>query len=209
FGEFTSFDDFIDRVDLSIEQLSILLRINAFRVTGIDKHQLLWKAHFKLNKTKPKTSQPVLFKPPHKDYELPEFSYSELIDIYDEIELLGFPLCSRFSLLKAQMQPSIMAAELENHIGKEVCIYGNLITLKKTATTTGKYMYFGTFFDKNDDVFDSVHFPTIAEKYPVRAKGIYLCRGIVVNELGYLSIQIKFIERQPILSDPRLAAPVY
>ncbi|WP_372919923.1 hypothetical protein, partial [Salegentibacter sp.] len=86
---------------------------------------------------------------------------------------------------------------------------GNLITLKRTATTTKRYMYFGTFFDKNDDVFDTVHFPNIAEKYPIRGKGIYLCRGIVVDELGYLSIQIKAIERQPILIDPRLAAPAY
>ncbi|WP_372920636.1 DNA polymerase III subunit alpha, partial [Salegentibacter sp.] len=164
FGEFSSFDEFIDRVELSIEQLSILLRINAFRFTGIDKHQLLWKAHFKLNKTKPKTSQAVLFTPPHKDYELPEFSYSELIDSYDEIELLSFPLCSRFRLLKYKMQTSVLSAELKTYVGKEVSIYGNLITLKRTATTTKRYMYFGTFFDKNDDVFDTVHFPNIAEK---------------------------------------------
>ncbi len=208
-GEFRSFDDFIDRVDLSIEQLSILLRINAFRFTGIDKHQLLWKAHFKLNKTKPKTSQAVLFKPPHKDYELPKFIYSQLIDSYDEIELLGFPLCSRFRLLKYEMQASVMAGELRAYVGKEISIYGNLITLKRTTTTTKRYMYFGTFFDKNDDVFDTVHFPNTAEKYPVRGKGIFLCRGIVVDELGYLSIQIRAIERQPILTDPRLTAAVY
>lgn len=151
----------------------------------------------------------MLFTPPHKDYELPEFSYSELIDSYDEIELLGFPLCSRFRLLKYKMQTSILAAELKSHVGKEISIYGNLITLKKTATTTKRYMYFGTFFDKNDDVFDTVHFPDIAEKYPVRGKGIFLCRGVVVDELGYLSIQIKAIERQAILIDPRLAAPAY
>ncbi|MGY5851763.1 DNA polymerase III subunit alpha [Salegentibacter sp. F14] len=209
FGNFSTFDEFIDRVELSIEQLSILLRINAFRFTGIDKHQLLWKAHFKLQKTKTRTSQAVLFKPAHKDYELPEFSYSELIDVYDQIELLGFPLCSRFRLLKCKMQSSVMACELKMHIGKEVSIYGNLITLKKTVTTSKRFMYFGTFFDKNDDVFDTVHFPDIAERYPVRSKGIYLCRGIVVDELGYLSLKIKSIERQPILSDPRLATPVY
>ncbi|WP_081209265.1 DNA polymerase III subunit alpha [Salegentibacter sediminis] len=209
FGEFKSFDEFIDRVSISIEQLSILLRINAFRFTGTDKHQLLWKAHFKLNKTKARTSQAVLFKPPHKDFELPEFSYSELIDAYDEIELLGFPLCSRFRLLKYKMKASVMAGQLKAYVGKEVSIYGNLITLKKTATINGRYMYFGTFFDKNDDVFDTVHFPNIAEKYPVRAKGIYLCKGRVVNELGYLSLQVKSIERQPVLSDPRLVAAVY
>nr|WP_311196110.1 hypothetical protein [Antarcticibacterium sp. 1MA-6-2] len=40
-----------------MEQLSILLKIGAFRFTGLDKYHLLWKAHFKLNKNRLKTNQ--------------------------------------------------------------------------------------------------------------------------------------------------------
>jgi len=47
-GVFISLDDFIDRVYCTIEQLSILIRINAFRDTGKDKYELLWKAHLAL-----------------------------------------------------------------------------------------------------------------------------------------------------------------
>ena len=50
-GHFKSLDDFIDRVPISIEQISILIKINAFRFTGINKRELLWEAHLKISKT--------------------------------------------------------------------------------------------------------------------------------------------------------------
>ncbi|MGB8375453.1 MAG: DNA polymerase III subunit alpha, partial [Salegentibacter sp.] len=203
FGPFKSLADFIDRVDISIEQLSLLLKINAFRFTGLDKHHLLWKAYFKLSKNKQKSAQAVLFKPPHRDFDLPEFEFSRLIEAYDQIELLGFPLFSHFELLKHPMKPAMKAAQLKDHIGKEVQIYGNLITAKRTGTINGKYMYFGTFYDAEGGIFDSVQFPSIAEKYPLRSKGIYLCCGTVVNELDYISINIKWLSRQETAGDPR------
>ncbi|WP_373058422.1 DNA polymerase III subunit alpha [Zunongwangia sp. H14] len=208
FGEFKSLDDFIDRIYISVEQLSILLKINAFRFTGLDKYHLLWKAHFKLSKSKPKSTQAVLFKPQHKDFDLPEFEFSRLIEAYDQMELLGFPLSSHFDLLKNPMKPAVKAKELKKYIGKEVGIYGNLITAKKTGTVNGKFMYFGTFYDENAEIFDTVQFPESAEKYPLRNKGIYLCRGKVVEELDYISISITSISRQETAPDPRLVKGV-
>ncbi|HET8885863.1 MAG TPA: DNA polymerase III subunit alpha [Salinimicrobium sp.] len=202
-GTFKSLDDFIDRVHISIEQLSILLKIDAFRFTGLDKHHLLWKAHFKLNKSKPRTNQALLFRPQHKDFELPKFSYSELIDAFDQMEVLGFSLFDHFQLLKNPMKTKLKATELEKYVGRNVEIYGNLITVKTTRTANNRYMYFATFFDCEGNIFDTVHFPNIADKYPVRGKGIFLCYGKVVNELDYISIAIHKIERQETVSDPR------
>lgn len=204
FGPFKSLDDFIDRVDISIEQLGILLKIGAFRFTQLDKYHLLWKTHFKLSKSKPKTNQAVLFSPKHKDFDLPEFTFSEVVEAYDQMELLGFPLCSHFELLKNPMQPSVKAKELKNFIGRDVHIYGNLITAKRTPTVNGKFMCFSTFYDMDGEVFDSVQFPAIAEKYPIRSKGIFLCYGKVVDELGYISLNLKWISRQETVGDPRL-----
>ena len=45
-GVFISFDNFLKRVEISLEQLSILIRIGAFRFTGTSKKALLWEAHF-------------------------------------------------------------------------------------------------------------------------------------------------------------------
>ncbi|MCH4822694.1 DNA polymerase III subunit alpha [Gramella lutea] len=204
FGPFKSLDDFIDRIYISIEQISLLLKINAFRFTGIDKHELLWKAYFKLNKSKPKSNQALLFKPQHRDFELPEFEFSNLIEAYDQMELLGFPLCSHFDLLKEPLENSVTAKELKDHIGKEIEIYGNLINSRKTGTSNGKYMYFGTFYDIDGDIFDVVIFPQVAEKYPLRSRGIYKCYGKVMHDLGYISIEIKWISRQTTQTDPRL-----
>ncbi|MDT0648830.1 DNA polymerase III subunit alpha [Zunongwangia sp. F297] len=204
FGPFKSLDNFIDRVAISIDQLSILLKIGAFRFTQLDKHHLLWKAHFKLNKSKPKTNQAVLFKPKQRDFELPQFTFSEIVEAYDQMALLGFPLCSHFKLLRNPIQASIKAKELKNFIGRDIQIYGNLITAKRTPTVNGKFMCFSTFYDMDSDIFDIVQFPAIAEKYPIRTKGIFLCYGRVVEELGYLSLNLKWISRQETMGDPRL-----
>ena len=51
-GVFINLDDFIDRVTISIEQLTILIKVNAFRFTGINKRELLWNAHMKVSKVK-------------------------------------------------------------------------------------------------------------------------------------------------------------
>ena len=209
FGPYSSFDDFIDRVPISIEQLSLLLKIDAFRFTGIDKHHLLWKAFFKLNHSKRKTSQQLLFKPPHRDFVLPELTHSFLIDAYDQMELLGFSLHDHFRLLKNPMKPeAITAKNLKEYIGKEIEIYGNLITAKRTPTVNKEYMCFGTFFDPAGDIFDTVQFPRATEQYPLRSKGIYLCHGTVMEELGYICISIRRIERQETQGDPRFVKQV-
>lgn len=204
FGPFKSLDDFIDRIQISIEQLSLLLKINAFRFTGVDKHELLWKAYFKLHNSKPKSSQALLFKPQHRDFELPEFEFSKLIEAYDQMELLGFPLCSHFDLLQKPINNNLNAKDLKGHIGKEVEIFGNLVNSRKTGTSNGKYMYFGTFYDMTGGIFDVVIFPQIAEKYPLRSRGIYKCFGKVMCDLGYISLEIKWITRQATQTDPRL-----
>ncbi|AVR46077.1 DNA polymerase III subunit alpha [Christiangramia fulva] len=204
FGEFRSFEDFIDRISISIEQLSLLLKIDAFRFTKIDKYTLLWKAYFKISKNKRNDWQKALFKPKQRDFELPEFEDSKLTEAYDQMELLGFPLCSHFKLLKNPMEDSIYACDLKENVGKEIRIYGNLVNARKTGTSNGKYMYFGTFYDQKGEIFDIVIFPDAAEKYPLHNKGIYLCYGTVVEELGYISITIKWISRQHTAPDPRL-----
>lgn len=204
FGEFTSFDNFIDRIPISIEQLGILLKINAFRFTGLDKHHLLWKAHFKLNASRSLPQQERLFITAHRDFKLPEFEFDELVEAFDQMELLGFPLNSQFKLLKHPIKESVVVKNLNECIGQEIIIYGDLITAKKTGTSNGKYMYFGTFYDIEGNIFDTVQFPKEAEKYPLRSRGIYCCRGVVNNELGYISIAIKEIHRQAIVGDPRL-----
>lgn len=146
----------------------------------------------------------MLFKTAHKDFDLPEFHFNKLVEAYDQMQLLGFPLCGNFDLLKNRMKPAVKVKDFKNYIGQDVYVYGNLITAKPVPTVNNKYMYFGTFYDEESEIFDSVSFPTVAEKYPLRSKGVFLCYGTITKELDYISLNLKWISRQETTSDPRM-----
>jgi len=199
----TCCDDFLNRVNVGIEQMVLLLRINAFRFTGIDKHMLLWQVHIKFN-AKPKDHiLPQLFQFESQTCKIPELKTNYIIEAYDQLELLGFPLCGYFELLDKLIDDNIKAKDLKHFINRKVSIYGKLITAKPTKTAKGELMHFGTFLDSDGEVFDTVHFPKIAKKYSIASNGVYLIKGEVVNDLGCLSIIADFVERQGIIPDPR------
>ena len=64
-------------------------------------------------------------------------------------------------------------------------------------------MYFSTFFDEGNEIFDTVSFPDTADRYPLQSKGILLCYGRVV-EVGYISLNLKWISRQETAGDSRM-----
>lgn len=206
-GDFESFDDFLERTPISIEQISILIRINAFRFSGVDKRTLLWKANFTLNKNPQRDSQPVLFRyTEKKSYDLPKFEIKELEDAFDEIELLGFPLCHSFLLLKEALPDRILLSkDLALYQNRVVVIYGYLVTVKNTTTSGNKRMQFGTFLDRSGEWIDTVHFPPVAQRYPFRGKGVYKIQGKVVEEFGFYTLEVIGMERMAFLEDVRFA----
>ena len=44
-GDYKNLEDFLQRVPIGLEQVIILIRINALRFTGKPKKELLWDAH--------------------------------------------------------------------------------------------------------------------------------------------------------------------
>ena len=204
-GVFKNLNDFIDRVLISLEQIRILIKINAFRFTGINKRELLWEAHMKIKKVIFEEAPATLFKSEPINYETPKLSSSSLEDAFDQIELLGYPLCNPFDLLVEKFSNSFRAKNLEKLKDKMVCIEGYLVTVKKTGTSNGKAMYFGAFLDLDGDFLDTVHFSPVAERFPFRGKGIYRLTGKVSVELDCVSIVITSMERLAIIEDPRYA----
>ena len=204
-GNFKSLDDFIERVPISIEQISILLKINAFRFTNINKRELLWEAHLKISKTIIKEQVITLFKSEKVQYTTPNLSSTNLENAFDEIELLGFPLCNPFYLLQQPSLNNMRAKHLITFQQKIITIEGYLVTTKNTSTSNGKRMYFGTFLDYDGDFIDTVHFPPVAAKYPFRGKGIYRITGKVMVEFDCITIEVLCMERAAIIEDPRYA----
>ncbi|NMB72455.1 MAG: DNA polymerase III subunit alpha, partial [Bacteroidales bacterium] len=205
-GPFASLSDFVSRVRIGLEQLVLLIRINAFRFTGKPKKELLWEAHMLLSDSPAHTSERALFLSPVRSFTLPPLEQDPLEDAYDEMELLGFPVSmSHFDLLETSFRGEVMARELMRNVGKTVRMVGNLVTIKNVKTVKGQWMHFGCFLDATGNFFDTVHFPPSLKKYPFRGEGIYLLKGKVVEEFGYPSLEVERMARLPLKKDPRYA----
>lgn len=204
-GPYASLDDFIDRVAISMEQIAILIKINAFRFTQRNKRELLWEAHMKINKITFEVAVHTLFKAEKKTFKTPNLPSTQLEDAFDEMELLGYPLINPFELLLETSNHQLLAKDLPRFVNKIVTIEGYLVTTKNTATSNGKRMYFGNFLDRNGDFIDTVHFPIVAARYRFRGKGIYRITGKVMEEFDCISIEVMKMERLAIIEDPRYA----
>ncbi len=203
-GKYTGLENFIQRIRPGIEQLLLLVKVNALRFTDKPKSQLLWESHLlqKTNKQLPKAVR--LFESRGKQYELPTLMHNKLEDAYDEIELLGFPVSTTFfNMLKTDFRGEIRACELDNMIGKRARMIGLLVTIKYVKTVKKEMMHFGTFLDDQGEFFDTTHFPDSLKRYPFRGHGVYLILGKVVTEFGYASIEVEKLAKLPLQGDPR------
>lgn len=202
-GSFRSFDDFIDRVVISLEQLSILIRIGAFRSMGLQKNELHWQGIFKMNALKKRNKNPSLFQPKHKNYVLPQLEDHWLEDAYDQMELLGFPLYSYFDLLSEKITSSSRAKDMQHYRHKEICLYGILVNTRFNTTKNNTNMRFSTFVDQEGDYFDVVHFTKVVDLYPIHGIGVYACYGKVSEEFGHYSLEAIWTKKMPLKADPR------
>ncbi|MGC1241365.1 MAG: DNA polymerase III subunit alpha [Chryseosolibacter sp.] len=199
-GPFTGLDNFLRRIAIGLEQARLLIRIGAFRFTGKDKQQLLWEAMLHLSRAKTKRIGEDLFDTAPKEYPLPKLTRHSIEDAFDEIELLGFCLCDPFKLLVTAERGRHVARDLLQQAGKHVHIIGYVVTTKDTVTKTREYMHFGTFLDREGHVFDTVHFPDIAKKYPFRGRGFYEIHGKVTQDFGVPVIEVTQMDKCPIVN---------
>ncbi len=227
---YTGPEDFIRRVPVTLDQMIILIRAGAFRFTGKPKASLLWEAHMLLGRNQPAagqkngepttagsdasknddadrqlTVQASMFSAlPVKRFELPLLEQNILTDVYDEIELLGFPITySYFDLLETKFRGDILAHEMAGCVGKTLRMLGLLVTIKYVRTIKKEWMHFGTFIDVNGRFFDTVHFPKTVAQYPFRGDGVYLVKGKIVEEFGFPSMNVEQMAKMPLKADPR------
>jgi len=198
-GIFKSLDNFLRRIDLGLEQVRILIRIGAFRFVNKTKQQLLWEAMLYFSDTKSRHKTTVdLFDTEPKEYPLPTLQRNEIEDAFDEMELLGFPLCNPFKLIE-NPERGMLANQLKENLNKEVHIIGYSVTTKPTSTRSGQPMMFGTFNDREGNVFDTVHFPDVTRKYPLRGRGFYEIKGRVTEDFGVYQIEVSWMDKVPML----------
>lgn len=202
-GDFTDWDDFLERVSIGLEQCVLLIRIGAFRFTGFNKKELLWKAQLHFMQTRNAVSS-SLFGVEKKHFQIPDLPHYALEDAYDEMEILGFPLCSPFDLIEEAQRNFIDAEMLPRQLGKVVQGIVYFITCKPTRTSKGERMYFGNFLDVNGGFVDTAHFP-IPQKRNMdwRGQGVYWIKGKVMEEFGAWSIEVDEMRKLSYIDDPR------
>ena len=203
-GEYRSLEDFLERVPVGLEQVVILIRINALRFTGRSKKELLWDAHLILGNRQKKDPMRELFPVKKRDFTLPELEQTALENAYDELELLEFSVTiPPFDLLQTSYRGQIMAREMLQHVGKKMRMVGNRVTVKHVRTRQGQWMNFGTFLDAEGEFFDVVNFPDSLKRYPYKGDGIYLIYGEITEESGFPGLTVEKMAKLPFRPDPR------
>ena len=124
---------------------------------------------------------------------------------FDEIELLGFPLCSPFDLLADDSAycDDVVEAQFHRHLGKVVHVLGYYVCRKEVRTINGRLMAFGTWLDRDGHFFDTVHFPNFLSRHPFSGKGVYCIEGKITAEFGFYSLEVIGLKRLPFRKDER------
>ena len=202
-GPFTNLNDFVTRVNPGIEQLVLLIKAGALRFTGKKKSVLLWEAHMMINKNKHEITRP-LFSSPVKDFSLPELVQGKIDDVYDEIELFGFPVTMNwFDMLETSFRGDVSARKMAEYRGKKVRMVGHLVTVKYIKTIKNDWMNFGCFIDSEGNFFDTTHFSQSLKNWPFKGSGTYLILGKVVEEFGFPSLEVEKMAKLPVKPDQR------
>src|SRR5690606_18406415 len=135
---------------------------------------------------------------------LPRLESSVLEDLYDELELIGFPVSAPvFDLAKSPFRGNAMASELPTLEGKTVRMVGDFVTDKTVRTKHGDYMKFATLLVVVGDLFDTVQIPEVLRDYPVRGSGSYMVEGKGVLDFGCPAVEVRKAGRMPLKADPR------
>ncbi len=205
-GAFRDLQDLLERVPLHMEQARILIRAGALRFTERSKPQLLWDLAL-IHRPASVSSDGDLFITKVEEPRLPDLQHHPLADSYDELDLLGFPLCDPFTLADHPEEdpraPNILKGDMLQHIGKRVTMLGYLIHVKTTDTRHGQRMTFGSFIDTAGDFWDSSQFPDVAARYSFRGRGVYRLTGHVEEEFGHMALRTQYFQKLPWKPDPR------
>lgn len=191
-GPYLDLDDFMSRVPISLEQIKLLVRIGALRAFG-SKKEIAWQVYFSKGAGVVSVKD-GLFQVPTKQWKLPPLYHDKREQAFDEMDLLGFPLCSPFDLM-ACPEIGLLSRDLPQYLQKQVKMIGYLVATKSTGTSSGKRMAFGTFIDPEGRFIDTVHFPHSISHHPFRGKGIYRLTGKVVEEFDFYSLEVSRMEK--------------
>jgi DNA polymerase-3 subunit alpha len=218
-GPFRDFADFVERVSLGPTQLDLLIRIGAFRFCGKSKYELFWEKNALMRPPDDRDRSSLFSEAEHKMRYIPDSEQhicssllsavkeNTLNQSFDELELLGFPLCNPFDLIQdhTALKDSILARQIVRFKDRNIKMAGYFVCSKSLTTIKKERMAFGTWIDKEGHYFDTTHFPDSLRKFPFRGKGVYLIEGKATEEFGFFSLEVSNMCRLAFLADERFS----
>lgn len=120
---------------------------------------------------------------------------NQIDDLYDETELLDFPMCNPFEMVNDNGHDYTLVKDFGINCGKIVTALGYFIDHKSVTTVKGEGMAFCTFLDVNLDWIDTVHFPDSLRYYGIKGRGFYKITGKVVSDFGVFGIEVNKMEK--------------
>ena len=209
-GDYRGLGDFARRNDVAPEQLTLLIRIGALRFTGASKYELLWgraastpRAASRRRGRRAGGTATLFGDRGAVTHALPALREGRFDQAFDEIELLGFPLCSPFELLAAPPAGTLHVRDFPAFRGRTIQVLGYFVARKDVRTRRGAPMAFGTWLDARGDYFDTTHFPGAWRHGELRSGGVYLVTGSVAEDFGFLTIDAERVTRLPYVADER------
>jgi DNA-directed DNA polymerase III PolC len=222
-GPFRSLVDFCRRVEVESSQLDLLIRIGALRFTGHRKSELFWEKNAVFNPKTAREATPDLFalEAPRQYFRLDlspnhrsghSLTAQEIDQAFDELELLGFSLCSPFFLVEEgtpQFPKAMTPAGTDRSVvwshpeGSNLTLRAYFVCEKMVTTVKKERMSFGCWLDETGHYFDTVHFPDSLRRFPFRGRGVYRITGRVVREFGFPNLEVYGMERLPYMADER------
>jgi error-prone DNA polymerase len=130
-GAYLNIISFIERTNITYDDMSHLIFVGAFRSFNQPKGQLIIEAKKYFNREKKEVSPDTLFQVAPKSFSFPTMDKDILEDAFDELEGLGYPVSiSPFDLLKTSFRGDVMVKELPSYLNKVVRMVGYLVSIK-------------------------------------------------------------------------------
>jgi len=206
-GLYTDINSFMERTGITYDDVSYLIYVGAFRDFGVAKGQLLIEAKKYFNHERGEKNTNTLFQVAIKGASFPDIDVDPIEDAFDELEGLGYPVSiSPFDLLKTSYRGDVLVKDFRKYVNRDVRMVGYLVSIKDVPIKREnghEKMNFGTWIDVEGGYFDTTHFPPSLKKHPFKGLGCYLLLGKVVVDHDFPSIEIKKMERLPMVPDPR------
>ncbi|HTN38079.1 MAG TPA: DNA polymerase III subunit alpha [Arachidicoccus sp.] len=199
-GPYLHLQDFIERTEVPMEQLNLLIKVGALRFTKSTKKELLWEGNFLRKASWHIPAAQTLFKEEPIQFSLPQLAQTPLEDMRQQMDLLHFTLDNVFGMVSDDPANYTAAKNINRYLGQEISCLGYLVCIKDTATKKDRRrMHFGTFLDANGDWMDTVHFPGSAAAFPFRGRGFYKFSGVVMEDFGVFTIAVNQMDKVGIL----------